>query len=200
LGNSPDPFEELTVFERWVLQRSADQACGVDYLVQAYKGHLDRRAGVCLQPRFQKQAAAPTLYFAFDVLWSDGSDITKKPLMERRRVLESIIKPMAGIQVGTYVEGEGKAVFDITKQKGMQWIIAKRKEIIYRPGKPTSDWLKIKARLQQVLWLEASLPLSPLKWEHINLTGDYHWRRDSGLRNRKLRPLRNAFAPPTALP
>ena len=33
--------------------------------------------------------------------------------------------------------------------------------------------------------------LSPLKWEHINLTGDYHWRRDGGLRNRKLRPLRS---------
>jgi hypothetical protein len=30
--------------------------------------------------------------------------------------------------------------------------------------------------------------LSPLKWEHINWTGDYHWRRDGGLRNRKLRP------------
>ena len=28
-------------------------------------------------------------------------------------------------------------------------------------------------------------------WEHINLTGDYHWRRDGGLRNRKLRPLRS---------
>jgi hypothetical protein len=42
--------------------------------------------------------------------------------------------------------------------------------------------------------------LSPLKWEHINLTGDYHWRRDGGLRNRKLRPLRSqplstGFAP-----
>jgi len=33
--------------------------------------------------------------------------------------------------------------------------------------------------------------LSPLKWEHINLTGDYHWRRGGGLRNRKLRPLVN---------
>ena len=32
--------------------------------------------------------------------------------------------------------------------------------------------------------------LSPLKWEHINLTGDYHWRKDAGLRNRKPRPLR----------
>jgi TnpA family transposase len=38
--------------------------------------------------------------------------------------------------------------------------------------------------------------LSPLKWEHINLTGDYHWRRDGGLRNRKLRPLRSQ-PPPT---
>jgi Tn3 transposase DDE domain len=26
------------------------------------------------------------------------------------------------------------------------------------------------------------VPLSPLKWEHINWTGDYHWRRDGGLR------------------
>ena len=32
--------------------------------------------------------------------------------------------------------------------------------------------------------------ISPLKWEHINLTGDYRWRRDGGLRNRALRPLR----------
>jgi Tn3 transposase DDE domain-containing protein len=23
--------------------------------------------------------------------------------------------------------------------------------------------------------------LTPLKWEHINLTGDYHWRRDGGV-------------------
>jgi hypothetical protein len=37
--------------------------------------------------------------------------------------------------------------------------------------------------------------LSPLKWEHINLTGDYHWRRDGGLPNRKLRPLRRQPLP-----
>jgi len=37
--------------------------------------------------------------------------------------------------------------------------------------------------------------LSPLKWEHNNLTGDYHWRRDGGLRNRKLRPLRSQPLP-----
>ena len=34
--------------------------------------------------------------------------------------------------------------------------------------------------------------LSPLKWEHINLTGDYHWRKDAGLGNQKLPPLRTS--------
>lgn len=32
--------------------------------------------------------------------------------------------------------------------------------------------------------------LSPLKWEYSNLTGDYHWRKEAGLRDGKLRPLR----------
>ncbi|MBV9875070.1 MAG: hypothetical protein JO025_10115 [Verrucomicrobia bacterium] len=31
----------------------------------------------------------------------------------------------------------------------MEGIIAKRKDSLYRPGKRTSGWLKIKARLQQ---------------------------------------------------
>jgi bifunctional non-homologous end joining protein LigD len=102
-----------------------------------------------LLQRFQKQPTAPTLYYIFDILWSEGANITAKPIMYRRWVLERTIKPTAGIQVGSYVEGEGKALFDLTKEKGMEGIIAKRKDSIYHPGKRTSDWLKIKARLQQ---------------------------------------------------
>jgi ATP-dependent DNA ligase len=77
-----------------------------------------------LLQRFQKQPTAPTLYYIFDILWSEGEDITAKPIMERT------IKPTAGIQVGSYVEGEGKALFDLTKEKGMEGIIAKRKDNI----------------------------------------------------------------------
>ncbi|WP_407242760.1 Tn3 family transposase [Escherichia coli] len=32
--------------------------------------------------------------------------------------------------------------------------------------------------------------LSPLGWEHINLTGDYVWRQSRRLERRKFRPLR----------
>jgi ATP-dependent DNA ligase len=64
-------------------------------------------------------------------------------------VLERILKPAAGIQLGSYVEAKGKALFHLMKEKGIEGIIAKRKDSIYRPGKRTSDWLKIKARLQR---------------------------------------------------
>lgn len=56
---------------------------------------------------------------------------------------------MPGVQIGSYVEREGKALFDLVKSKGMEGKIAKRKDSIHRPGKRTSGWLKIKARLQQ---------------------------------------------------
>jgi hypothetical protein len=32
--------------------------------------------------------------------------------------------------------------------------------------------------------------LSPLGWEHINLTGDYVWKPDSGTKQRPLHQLR----------
>jgi bifunctional non-homologous end joining protein LigD len=102
-----------------------------------------------LLQRFQKQPTAPTLYYVFDVLWYKGDDLTGKTIMDRRIVLERVLKAAAGVQLGSYVEADGKALFQLTKEKGMEGIIAKRKNSIYRPGKRTSDWLKIKARLQQ---------------------------------------------------
>jgi bifunctional non-homologous end joining protein LigD len=102
-----------------------------------------------LLQRFQKQPTAQTLYYVFDLLWHNGKDLTGKPILERRAVLERVLKPAPGIQLGSYVEAEGKALFQLTKDKGMEGIIAKRKDSIYRPGKRTSDWIKIKARLQQ---------------------------------------------------
>jgi len=45
-------------------------------------------------------------------------------------------------------------------------------------------------RLRGNLSEELLTHLSPLGWEHINLTGNYVWRPDSGVRNSRLRPLR----------
>jgi bifunctional non-homologous end joining protein LigD len=89
------------------------------------------------------------LYYVSDLLWSDGADVTHKPILERRALLKTILKPIPGIQIGAYVEEHGRALFELTKQKVMKGIVAKRKGSIYRPGRRSPDWLKIKARLQK---------------------------------------------------
>ena len=47
---------------------------------------------------------------------------------------------------------------------------------------------------------EKLLPhLSPLGWEHINLTGDYIWRQDKLVEQDKFRPLRPFQTPLSVL-
>jgi ATP-dependent DNA ligase len=94
---------------------------------------------ILLVPVGPVECTAPTIYYVFDVLWHNSADLTGTPILERRSVLEHIIKPTPGIQLGQYIEAEGKALFELTKEKGMEGIIAKRKDSIYRPGKRTSD-------------------------------------------------------------
>jgi hypothetical protein len=44
-------------------------------------------------------------------------------------------------------------------------------------------------------WLQH---LAPLGWEHVNLTGDYVWRLDAGMKKGTLRPLRMPGSDKTA--
>jgi bifunctional non-homologous end joining protein LigD len=79
-----------------------------------------------------------------------------EPLMERRRVLERTIKSTAGIQVGTYVEGEGRALFNLTKQKGMERGHRETERQHLSAGEADLRWLKIKARCSRNSWWEDS--------------------------------------------
>lgn len=88
-------------------------------------------------------------FFLFDLLWTDGRDLTGNTVLQRRNRLEQIIDPVPGIQVGGYVENHGIDLFRLAKEKGLEGIIAKRKISTYRAGKRSPDWLKIKARPQQ---------------------------------------------------
>src|ERR1700730_3958494 len=102
-----------------------------------------------LLQQWQRRPTAPVVFYLFDVLWHDGRDITGKTVLQRRDRLRLIITPVAGIQVGGYIENHGKDLFHLAKEKGLEGIIAKRKTSIYRPGKRSPDWLKIKSRPQR---------------------------------------------------
>jgi bifunctional non-homologous end joining protein LigD len=102
-----------------------------------------------LLQKWQKRPTAPVVYVVFDLLWDNGRDLAGKSIVQRRERLQELVTPVAGIQVGGYIEKRGVELFNLAKEKGLEGIIAKRKRSTYQPGRRSPDWLKIKARPQQ---------------------------------------------------
>jgi bifunctional non-homologous end joining protein LigD len=88
-----------------------------------------------LLQQWQKRPTAPVVFYLFDLLWHNGHDIAGKTVLQRRDRLQQIIAPIAGIQVGGYIENRGIDLYRLAKEKGLEGIIAKRKISTYRPGK-----------------------------------------------------------------
>ncbi len=85
------------------------------------------------------------VYYAFDLLWIDGHDITALPLTGRKEMLRQVLPESDVIRYSTEFP-TGRDLFDLIRQQGLEGIVAKRKDSSYRPGRRTSDWLKIPAR------------------------------------------------------
>jgi bifunctional non-homologous end joining protein LigD len=92
-------------------------------------------------------ADVPVLYFAFDLLYLDGYDWRRVSLEERKKKLETIIVSDGVLRFSDHYEREGKALFELAKQKGLEGILAKKRECPYQERR-SSDWLKIKIKHQ----------------------------------------------------
>ncbi|PBB67401.1 ATP-dependent DNA ligase [Mesorhizobium sp. WSM4312] len=85
------------------------------------------------------------LYFvAFDLLHLNGHDLRDMPLEDRRDVLRAMIPAGGRIQFSEALPGTGAAVFHLIDQAGLEGMVSKRKDSVYRSGNSTA-WLKIKS-------------------------------------------------------
>ena len=83
-------------------------------------------------------------YYLFDIMHLDGADLTRAPLLERKRALAQLLDGRGGIL--TYSEhftGRGDVVFDHACRLGLEGIVSKLKTAPYRSGRSKS-WLKTK--------------------------------------------------------
>ena len=53
-----------------------------------------------LLQQWQKRPTAPVVFYLFDLLWSDGRDITGKTVLKRRNRLEQIIDTVPRHPIG----------------------------------------------------------------------------------------------------
>ena len=86
----------------------------------------------------------PVQFAAYDILYYDGEDLTDKPLMERKSLLQAKVSEGNGLSISRYIEERGIAFFNLAKEQDLEGIVAKKKDGLYHIGKRTSDWIKIK--------------------------------------------------------
>ena len=66
------------------------------------------------------------------------------PLMERKRILKNSVKEGNFVVLSLFVEETGEDYYRAALEKGVEGIMAKKKQSSYEPGKRSNNWLKIK--------------------------------------------------------
>lgn len=82
----------------------------------------------------------------FDVLAIDDTDTVGLPYTDRRRLLDRLVDAGPNWLVPAHRVGDGEALLAATAAQGLEGVIAKRLDSVYRPGTRSKDWLKIKHR------------------------------------------------------
>ena len=88
--------------------------------------------------------STPVVYEVFDVLWIDGQDVTRKPLRERKKLLDEVLTPMGSIRLSEQFIGTGIALFKAAQEQGIEGIVAKRLDAPYATTR-SAAWVKVKA-------------------------------------------------------
>jgi bifunctional non-homologous end joining protein LigD len=96
---------------------------------------------------------AGLVYFVFDLLHLDGEDVSRLPLVERKRRVHELLArltPGQPLRPVDHIVGNGPAVFAEAQRMGLEGTIAKRADEPYHHGRGPG-WLKIKTAARQEL-------------------------------------------------
>jgi bifunctional non-homologous end joining protein LigD len=98
--------------------------------------------------RAAEKADVPVLYYAFDLLYLDGYDWRRMPLEERKSKLASLLVTGDAVRYSDHYPEQGKALFEMARQKGLEGILAKKRQSLYEERR-SREWLKIKIKHRQ---------------------------------------------------
>jgi bifunctional non-homologous end joining protein LigD len=103
-----------------------------------------------LQERFSVQSPSadlmrkvPVVYYVFDILYCDGHDLRKVPLIERKKLLSQILRTDSLIRYSDHQIEQGQELYDLARKSGLEGIIGKEMHAAYPEGR-TKSWLKFK--------------------------------------------------------
>ena len=112
-------------------------------------------------------------YVIFDILALNGVDLRKKPLFERKEILERLLANAPNNLIySKHIVNNGAKFFKLAKDKNLEGIVAKKIDSQY-VGKRTTDWLKIKCYLRQEFVIAGYTKTEKNKYLSAILVGYY---------------------------
>jgi bifunctional non-homologous end joining protein LigD len=125
----------------------------IDGEVAAFDGAVSSFAR--LQPRMQlrdpeeaRKTGIDICYCAFDLLYIDGHDTTRLPLVERKNLLRSALRYGQVLRFSNHRATHGERFLAEACRKGLEGLMAKRADAEYVHQRST-DWLKFKCANEQ---------------------------------------------------
>ncbi len=126
--------------------RKIQGSCVIDGELCALDAHGRSRFQL-LQNALNKEATL--LYVVFDALFVGDKDIRDKPLLERKKILKSLLPRDLLLRYSEHVAEFGTQAFAKAQRAHEEGVIAKRAAGLYCSGKRTREWLKFKAVYEQ---------------------------------------------------
>lgn len=164
-----------------------------------------RRLQEYLSAKGSKARGRKLVYQVFDLLYLDGYNMEKVPLLERKAVLEQLlaaVEPGASIRYSDHILGDGPRFYSQVCEMGLEGMISKRTDASYHKGRHES-WQKSKCTQQDEFVVGAfSRPSGARQGFGSLLLGSYAGnnlvyagRVGSGFSERRLRELHRLLKP-----
>lgn len=118
-----------------------------EVVVENAKGRSDFQ----LLQNYIKTGKGHLKYYVFDILNLDGNDTTNLSLLERKELLQLLLKKqkLTNIHYSDHTVGKGIALFEEAEKNNAEGIIAKKADSQYGIGQRSNEWLKIKISQQE---------------------------------------------------
>lgn len=106
---------------------------------------LQRRARLARREDVARASVeTPATLFAFDLLALGDLDLRRLPLVDRKRVLASVVPRLGPVRLAEHVEARGEDLWREVEARGLEGVVAKRADAPYRPGARSAAWLEIR--------------------------------------------------------
>jgi bifunctional non-homologous end joining protein LigD len=109
-----------------------------DFATQLLVGQ--RRRPEVADPRLPITADAPLAFVAVDILAVDEESLLDIPLLERKRILESVLEESELVRVGAYVRPPIDTWLATWRALGFGALAFKASNSRYRPGRSNDEW------------------------------------------------------------